>query len=124
MAYSWKILRSAVEQEILFPSEKCYNEYVEQLIEKKEPFQIVDDEMNEDGTMTVVMRKRYNNTQFFQTDVDIPDEKIKEMIIREISAEAKALEEKVESDPSLDDLEMPSGSFEELMARIHKKELE
>lgn len=78
MAWSWRILRSAVEQEILFPSEKGYEAYLEQLIRKEEPFEIVDEQENEDGTMTVIMRKRYNNNKFLRREPELPDEALKQ----------------------------------------------
>lgn len=77
MGYSWKILKAAVEQEILFLSEKVYEDYLAKLISKKEPFEVVDEQKNEDGTYTVVMRKRYNNNKFFQKEEEISDEKFK-----------------------------------------------
>lgn len=65
MAYRWKILRSAVEQEILFPSKEIYEDYkVKYFVEKHLPFQIVDEKENEDGTYIVIMRKPYNFTEF------------------------------------------------------------
>lgn len=66
MAWSWKILQSAVEQEILFPSEKCYEDYLALLKTKNEPYRIVSQKKQQDGTMIVVMRKRYNNTKFMK----------------------------------------------------------
>ena len=61
---SWTILRTSVEQEILFPSELCFDSYIESLNRKDEPYEIISKIVNEDGTMTVVMRKRYNNNRF------------------------------------------------------------
>ena len=60
MAWSWKIIRAAVEQEILFPSQSCFDSYIEGLKKKQEPFEVLDTTENVDGSMTVVMRKRYN----------------------------------------------------------------
>lgn len=60
MAWSWKILRAAVEQEILFPSRGVFNTYIEGLEKKQEPFEVLTTADNEDGSVTVVMRKRYN----------------------------------------------------------------
>ena len=60
MAWSWRILRAAVEQEILFPNKKVFETYVEGLQKKKEPYEIVNEIEDDDGTVTVIMRKRYN----------------------------------------------------------------
>lgn len=60
MAWSWRILRAAVEQEILFPSKSVFNAYIEGLQKKNEPFEITNQTENADGTLTVIMRKRYN----------------------------------------------------------------
>ena len=79
MAYRWKILRGAVEQEILFDSEKDYEEYLEKYFVAKElPFEIVDEQENEDGTYTVIMRKPYNNNKFLQREPELPDEVLKQ----------------------------------------------
>lgn len=66
MAYSWKILRASVEQEILFPSKLSFEAYIDMLEQKKEPYQIMKQTDNEDGTVTVTMRKRYNNNIFLE----------------------------------------------------------
>jgi len=50
------------------------------------------------------------------------ENKIKEQVWREMEEEAAALERKVNENPELDDLDMPEGSFEDLMARIHAAE--
>ena len=60
MAWSWKILRAAVEQEILFPAEDIFNTYIKSLQRKNEPFEITSKVENKDGSLTVIMRKRYN----------------------------------------------------------------
>lgn len=65
MAWSWKILRAAVEQEILFPGRGVFNTYIESLEKKQEPFEVLSTTDNEDGTVTVVMRKRYNPSNAF-----------------------------------------------------------
>lgn len=46
---------------------------MEQLIRKEEPFEIVDEQENEDGTMTVIMRKRYNNNEFLRREPELPE---------------------------------------------------
>ena len=60
MAWSWKILRAAVEQEILFPSADIFDKYINGLQRKNEPFEISSKVENDDGSLTVIMRKRYN----------------------------------------------------------------
>lgn len=60
MAWGWTILRAAVEQEILFPSEEKYNGYIDGMTRKGEPFEVESVTHNDDGTLTVLMRKRYN----------------------------------------------------------------
>lgn len=132
MAYSWKILRGAVEQEILFPSEKGYEAYLEQLIRKEEPFEIVDEHENEDGTMTVIMRKRYNNNEFLQREPEFPsDDEIDEIVKSSefqkqmrlaFLQQAEAIIEEIESDPSYDDVEISPTFREKLMAKIQKIE--
>lgn len=64
MAYSWKIIKAAVEQVIQFPSEASLRDYVTKLCDRKHTYEIVSKEQNEDGTLTVVMRKQYNNNEF------------------------------------------------------------
>lgn len=84
MSYRWKILRGAVEQEILFPSEKDYEEYLERYFVAKEvPFEIVDEQEHKDGTMTVIMRKPYNNNAFLQRELELPDEVLKQAFMEQ-----------------------------------------
>lgn len=65
MAWSWRILRAAVEQEILFPSRVVFDTYIKGLQQKNEPFEVLSASENADGTMTVIMRKRYNPQNSF-----------------------------------------------------------
>ena len=60
MGRSWRIMRAAVEQEILFPSKEVYDFYIAGLERKQEPFEVLSVVENEDGTLVVLMRKRYN----------------------------------------------------------------
>lgn len=60
MAWSWRILRAAVEQEILFPSRRVFDEYTNRLSRKGEPFEVLSEKENADGSLVVLMRKRYN----------------------------------------------------------------
>ena len=64
MAYRWKILRAAVEQEILFPSAWDYDVYVEGLERKGEPCEIIQKNENADGTVTAILRKFYNKNDY------------------------------------------------------------
>lgn len=65
MAYNWQILRAAVEQEILFPSRKAYNDYIDSLERKGRPFEVLSADVRPDGSMVVIMRKRYNPQNAF-----------------------------------------------------------
>ena len=70
MGYNWKILRAAVEQEILFPSRKAFIDYCDALWDKGLPYQVMGEVNNEDGTVTAIMRKRYNpQNEFFAIPV-------------------------------------------------------
>lgn len=122
MAYKWRILRSAVEQEILFPSETEYENYLAKFERDKIPYEIVDETENEDGTYTAVLRKPYNNNEFFRREPEIPDEQFKAFMQEVINAEAEAIEREVLSKPELANVKMPEGSFEKLMEKIRAKE--
>ena len=111
-----------MEQEILFPSEKVYEEYLAKFHRDEIPYELVDEQENEDGTYTVVMRKPYNNNPFFRREPDIPDEQFKAFLQKVIEEEAEAIMKKVEADPSLDGLEMPPDSYEKLMEKIRARE--
>lgn len=43
MSYSWKILKSAVEQEILFSSEEVYENYLAKYEKERKPYEIVEE---------------------------------------------------------------------------------
>lgn len=122
MAYKWRILRSAVEQEILFPSETDYENYLAKFHRDEIPYEIVDEKENEDGTYTAVLRKPYNNNEFFRREPEIPDEQFKAFMQEAINAEAEAIEREVLSKPELANVKMPEGSFEKLMEKIRAKE--
>lgn len=64
MGYGWKILKAAVEQVILFPSEWSFRAYFTELVQKGAPYEIVRKSVNNDGTITVVVRKQYNQNEF------------------------------------------------------------
>lgn len=64
MPYKWNILKAAVEQVVLFPSEQDMRDYFTRLARKGEPYEIVTKTANTDGTLTVVVRKRYNQAEF------------------------------------------------------------
>lgn len=65
MSNVWKIMRAAVEQEILFPSRKAYNDYIDGLERKGMPFEVIAAEYSDNGTVLVLMRKRYNPQNAF-----------------------------------------------------------
>lgn len=65
MAYGWKILKAAVEQEILFPNMESFDACIKRLSQRNEPFQVLSAVQNEDGTVTALMRKRYNPQNAF-----------------------------------------------------------
>lgn len=60
MSYNWQILRAAVEQEILFPSRSAYEAYIDGLNRKDMPYEVIGEHERMDGSMVVLMRKRYN----------------------------------------------------------------
>ena len=60
MAYNWRILRAAVEQEILFPSMYSYKEYIDSMKRKGMPYEVIGEHERLDGSVVVLMRKRYN----------------------------------------------------------------
>ena len=122
MAYKWRILRSAVEQEILFPSEADYESYLAKFHRDEIPYEIVNETENEDGTYTAVLRKPYNNNEFFRREPEMPDDEFKAFVQRLFKEEAEAISREVESDPSLKDVKMPEDSYEQLMAKIREME--
>lgn len=65
MARDWHIVRAAVEQEILFPSRKSFDNYINDMTRKGQPFEVWDVKDNEDGTVSAFMRKRYNPQNAF-----------------------------------------------------------
>lgn len=71
MAYSWKIIKAAIEQVVLFPSKLTLNAYFSELARKGEPYEIVRKTCNDDGTVTVVVRKRYNQNEFLGSADDL-----------------------------------------------------
>ena len=66
MSYTWSIQKAAIEQQVLFPTERCFEAYIETLSRKEEPFEIVRKEPQTDGSLLIVIRKRYNNNEFFK----------------------------------------------------------
>lgn len=71
MAYNWKIVKAAVEQIILFPSEQVFETYCCKLTCKQEPFEIKGKKINPDGTVTAIFRKRYNQNDFLSLSDNI-----------------------------------------------------
>ncbi len=68
MSRSWRILRAAVEQEILFPSKEVFEGYIKKLTDRGEPFEVIGRGQNPDGTYTALMRKAYNYNAFLRKD--------------------------------------------------------
>ena len=60
MAYRWKILRAAVEQEILFPSRAEFERYIKTLQDKGQFYEISSVVERESGEVEAIMRKQYN----------------------------------------------------------------
>lgn len=68
MGYGWKILKAAVEQVILFPSKLAFQAYFSGLAQKHAGvYEIVKKTYNDDGTVTVVVRKPYNQNEFLSS---------------------------------------------------------
>lgn len=67
MAYKWTILKAAVEQEILFPSIRNYEEYKKKLERKDEPYEVISETPQDDNSIIVTMRKRYNYNAFLRS---------------------------------------------------------
>lgn len=95
MSWSWRIQRSAVEQEILFPSVEVYEDYIDRFEEVGTPYEIVREDMREDGTVVAVMRKPYNNTKFLKREYDVPEEVLEAMFHKVFEAEMKEVVEKL-----------------------------
>lgn len=74
MGYGWKILKAAVEQVILFPSKLAFQAYFADLAQKcAGKYEIVSKAENDDGTVTVVVRKPYNQNEFlYSADQFLP----------------------------------------------------
>lgn len=64
MAYKWKIIKAAVEQLVAFPSETDLNNYIKKLDNNKYAYEIVHKTQQEDGALTVLIRKQYNYNEF------------------------------------------------------------
>lgn len=66
MAYNWKIIKAAVEQEIEFPNKSAFDSYIRYMSQKNFPCEIVDTKNGENGTFIAIIRKRYNpGNEFF-----------------------------------------------------------
>lgn len=61
MAYYYKVLRAALEQELLFKDEPDYLRF--QRKSGKDIGEIVYKRINEDGTINVILRRYYNQTE-------------------------------------------------------------
>lgn len=67
MAYSWKIMRAAVEQEILFPDEDTFLMYLDKL-DNTMTYELVEEKTNDDGSVHAVLRKAYNKNNFLPSE--------------------------------------------------------
>lgn len=85
--YTWEVRRAVVEEEIIFPSECHFQNYLLQLAIREEPYTIVS-ERKENGRYIVVMRKRYGEYDFLGT----PDQHIDSPVV-ELVKYAKQLKE-------------------------------
>lgn len=101
MSYSWKILKSAVEQEILFPSEEVYENYLAKY--EKEPYEIVEETEREDGTYIAVIRKKYHDDLFLRRREEIPDEEFEKFMKKLFQIETELTQEHVQVPPELHD---------------------
>lgn len=65
MAYNWKIIKAAVEQVVLFPSKLAFQAYFTELAKRSGGrYELISKTENDDGTVTVVVRKPYNQNEF------------------------------------------------------------
>ena len=64
MSYTWRVLRSAVEQERLFPSKEAYKAYIKRLDEKGLTYEVLDERTTAAEEVIAIMRKPYNNNLF------------------------------------------------------------
>lgn len=62
MAYYYKVLKAALEQELLFKDETDYMRFKKKW--GKDVGEVVDKTVNDDGTINVILRRYYNQTDF------------------------------------------------------------
>lgn len=65
MSRKWTILKAAVEQEISFPSEEVFKEYVARMNNGRSVLQVVEYNRQNNGSIIAVVRRSYNNNEFF-----------------------------------------------------------
>lgn len=65
MSYGWRIMRAAVEQEILFLTHRDYKNYIVGMKRKGIPYQVMSKVEHDNGTVTALVRKRYNPQNAF-----------------------------------------------------------
>ncbi len=68
MGRQWRIMRAAVEQEILFPSRKVYEAYLLELDQKEVTYEVVRETVTSHDAIVVLMRKSYNFCEFLMSD--------------------------------------------------------
>lgn len=61
-----KILKGALEKEILFQSETDFKSYIKGLLELGIMNEVVRTRPNEDGTFTAIIREEYNKMEFLE----------------------------------------------------------
>lgn len=64
MGRLWSIEKAAVEQKICFPNKAIYVSYIQKLIQKQEPHEVIATVEHYGGAFTAVIRKRYNYACF------------------------------------------------------------
>lgn len=80
MAYSWKILKSAVEQKILFPTESIYLKYLEKLDKSRAQYEILMESLLPKDEIIAIIRKSYNNNAYLSREDSYQESTIPETI--------------------------------------------
>lgn len=70
MGRNWKILKAAVEQEVLFPNQSCFDTYIKRMEQKNRSCEVLSTIRNQDGSLTVLMRKGYNPGNAFLSEAE------------------------------------------------------
>lgn len=109
---SYEIMRSAIEQELIFSTEEDYEFYLVKLEMAQEPFEIVEEINNEDGSCRVVIRKQHGNTIFFAKNEQMSDQEFDRLMKLVFHPENEKIPE----------VKVPPQMFENIMAEIRKRE--